>query len=62
MRYLIQFAVPALIFLGVVYAVTRRRQPGSGHDGGAGVFLTILVIGAVVAVASLFVLQVNWDA
>ena len=41
MRYLIQFAVPALIFLGVVYAVTRRRQPGSGHDGGAGVFLTI---------------------
>lgn len=63
MRYLIQFALPALIFLGVMYAVTRRRsQPGSGHDGGAGVFLTILVIGAVVAVATLFVLQVNWDA
>ena len=63
MRYLIQFAIPALIFLGVMYAVTRRRsQPGSTHDGSAGVFLTILVIGAVVAVATLFVLQVNWDA
>jgi len=63
MRYLIQFVIPALIFLGVVYAVTRRkRQPNHEQDDGAAVFLTILVIGAVVAVATLFVLQVNWNA
>jgi len=63
MRYLIQFVIPALIFLGVVYAVTRRkRHPNHEQDDGAAVFLTILVIGAVVAVATLFVLQVNWNA
>ena len=63
MRYLIQFAIPALILIGVIYAVTRqRRQSGSNSEGGAGMFLTILVIGAVVAVATLFVLQVNWNA
>lgn len=63
MRYLIQFAIPALIFIGVVIAVTRtRRQPHHESDDGAAMFLTILVIGAVVAVATLFVLQVNWNA
>ena len=63
MRYLIQFVIPALIFLGVVYAVTRRkRHPNHEQDDGAAVFLTILVIGAVVAVATLFVLQVNRNA
>ena len=62
MRYLVQFAIPVMIFLGVVYAVTRRkRQPNAEGDDSAGVFLTILVIGAVVAVATLFVLQVNWN-
>ena len=62
MRYLIQFVIPALIFLGVIYAVTRRRsQPSSEQDNSASVFLMILVIGAVVAVALMFVLQVNWD-
>ena len=62
MRYLIQFVMPALIFLGVVYAVTRRkRHPNHDQDDGAAVFLTILVIGAVVAVATLFILQVNWN-
>ena len=63
MRYFVQFAIPALIFLGVVYAVTRRRaQPHPENESGAGMFLTILVIGAVAAVAVLFVLQVNWPA
>lgn len=62
LRYLIQFVVPALILLSVVYAVTRRkRQPHQEHDDGAATFLTILVIGAVIAVATLFVLQVNWN-
>ena len=61
MRYLIQFAIPALIFLGVVYAVTRRRKAPTGeHDDTTATFLTILVIGAVVAVAVVFVLQVNY--
>ena len=31
------------------------------HDDGAATFLTILVIGAVIAVATLFVLQANWN-
>ncbi|MEM9620203.1 MAG: hypothetical protein AAF993_01045 [Pseudomonadota bacterium] len=63
MRYFVQFVIPALIFLGAVYAVTRHKsQPQGGQDDGAGVFLTILVIGAVVAVATLFILNVSWDA
>ena len=62
MRYLIQFVLPDLIFLGVFYAVTRRkRHTNHDQDDGAAVFLTILVIGAVVAVATLFILQVNWN-
>ncbi|NOX52637.1 MAG: hypothetical protein GXP16_19205 [Gammaproteobacteria bacterium] len=63
MRYLVQFLVPALIFLGVVYMVTKRkRHPNHEQDDGAGMFLIILVIGAVIAVATLFVLQVNWNS
>lgn len=63
MRYLIQFVIPAAIFLGVVYAVSRRRrhQAHGGNDDTASTFLAILVVGAVVAVASLFVLQANWN-
>lgn len=63
MRYLIQFAIPALIFLGVVYAVTKRRSaPSTAQDDTTAVFLTILVIGAAVAVAVVFILQVNWGS
>ncbi len=63
MRYLIQFGIPALIFLSVIYAFSRRRHAnGADHDDTTSVFLTILVIGAVVAVALLFVVQANWDA
>lgn len=63
MRYLIQFGIPALILLGVIYAFSRRRHTANGeHDDTTSVFLTILVIGAVVAVAILFVLQNNWNA
>ena len=61
MRYLVQFIIPVLIFLGIVYVVTRRKKhPQDGNEEGAAVFLTILVIGAVVAVATLFVVNVNW--
>jgi hypothetical protein len=62
MRYFVQFVIPAMIFLGVVYAVTRHRRTSSpDNDSGAATFLTILVIGAVVAVATLFVVLVNWN-
>jgi len=61
-RYLVQFLIPALLFLSVIYAVTRRRRnSGAASESGADVYLTILVVGAVVAVATLFVLQVNWS-
>lgn len=63
MRYLVQFVVPALILLGVVWAFSRRKRPAHGdHDDTTSTFLTILVIGAVVAVAVLFVLLVNWNS
>lgn len=65
MRYLVQFVVPALIFVGVVYWLGRRRRaeavrsaddraPG-GSDTGA--FLAILALGAVVAIAAFIALQ-----
>ncbi len=62
MRYFVQFVIPALIFLGAVYAVARQRRHPQSQEDGAGVFLTILVIGSVVAVATLFILNVNWGA
>ena len=62
MRYLFQFLVPALIFVGVVFAVTRtRRSSGPESDDGTGTFLVILVVGAVVAVALLFATPVYLD-
>ena len=62
MRYLVQFVLPILIFLGVIYAFSRRRRSHAHeHDDTASIFLTILVIGAVVAVATLFVIQVGWE-
>ena len=63
MRYLIQFGIPALILLGVIYAFSKRRRAPTGeHDDTTSVFLAILVIGAVVAVAIVFILQVNWNS
>jgi hypothetical protein len=65
MRYVIQLLVPALIFVGVVYLLTRQRrrdassmseQPQqNGSDTAA--FIVILALGAVVAIATAFVLQ-----
>ncbi|MXY05638.1 MAG: hypothetical protein F4Y55_07260 [Gammaproteobacteria bacterium] len=56
MRYLMQFVVPALILLVVIAIVSRRRRQGDDEDG-RGVFLVLLVIGAVAAVAILFAIQ-----
>ena len=55
MRYLIQFVVPALILIAVIAMVSRSRR--QGDDDGRGIFLVLLVIGAVAAAAILFAIQ-----
>ena len=60
MRYLVQFLIPALIFLGVVYIVTKKKRAQTGDDDPNNTFLVILVIGAVVAVAVLFATPAYW--
>lgn len=63
MRYTIQFLVPALIVVVVVYllARTKRGQDEASEDSGersdTGTFILILVIGATVAVLSFFLMQ-----
>ena len=64
MRYLIQLVIPALIFVGVVYLLSRRSDGGRDPDANAsdsGVFLIILTLGAIVAVATAFALQSLWE-
>lgn len=61
MRYLVQFLIPALIFLGVVYVVTKKKRAQSEDDDTRNTFLVILVIGAVVAVAILFAIPAYWN-
>jgi hypothetical protein len=64
MRYLIQLVIPALIFVGVVYLLSRRSDGGRDTDANAsdsGVFLIILTLGAIVAVATAFALQSLWE-
>lgn len=53
MRYLVQFIIPVLLVLAVVYLVLRRQR-ASGSDepherSDTGWFVVILVVGAVVA-------------
>ena len=63
MRYMVQFLVPALIVVTVVYllARTKRGQDEADEDTDAGsdtgTFILILVVGATVAVLSFFLLQ-----
>jgi hypothetical protein len=64
MRYLIQLLVPALMFVGVVYLLTRQRRRGgvgSGDTGETGsdtaAFVVILALGAVVALGAAWLLQ-----
>jgi len=66
MRYLIQFLVPALIFAGVVYLLTRRRQEPS-QDGLEPTsdtlpFIVILVVSGVVALGSAWLLVSIWES
>lgn len=67
MRYLLQLLIPALILIGLVYAVMRNRgsrthgdEPVRERDGDKGTFILILVIGALVAVGVVFALQGFW--
>ena len=58
MRYFIQFVIPAIIFVSLVYMVGRRRGL-SQADGEAPIlsnttFVLVLVIGATFTVALLF--------
>jgi uncharacterized membrane protein YbhN (UPF0104 family) len=65
MRYFIQLLIPALIFVGTVYLLTRqRRRDGTGSESAAQpagsdtvAFIVILALGAVVALGIAFVLQ-----
>ncbi len=62
MRYLVQFLVPALIIVVVVYLLARtKRGQDEAADGSessdTGTFILILVVGASVAVLSFFLMQ-----
>ena len=62
MRYLIQFAVPVLIFALVAWGVLgarRRRAQEDQESDGTWAFVAILAIGAMVAVA-LFMVLGEW--
>ena len=61
MRYVVQFLIPALIFLGVIYIVTKKKRSQTEDDNTKNTFLVILVIGAAVAVAVLFATPAYWD-
>lgn len=67
MRYVLQLAIPAAIILVTVYLLVRHRggrsNPESVHvenTNDTGTFLLILIIGASVAVLSMFALQEFW--
>lgn len=71
MRYLIQLLVPALIFAGVVYLLTRRRRQHVSRDTGdtgdaagseTGPFIVILIVSATVALGTAWMLQSMWEA
>lgn len=68
MRYLVQFVIPALIFVSVVYLLTRGRRHQSARQGhtdhrhsDTAAFLGILGVSAVVALGTAYALVVLWD-
>lgn len=64
MRHLVQFLVPALIFAGVLFLLTRgRRDPKIERDreSDTGAFILILVVSATVAISTALMLMVMWD-
>lgn len=72
MRYVIRLVIPALVFAGAVYLLTRRprndgttraedrnrdRRPGSD----TGPFIAILIVSAVVALGTAYLLENLWE-
>jgi uncharacterized iron-regulated membrane protein len=63
MRYVLQLLVPALLFAGVVYLLTRqRRGPADGEAASESrsdraAFIAILALGALVALVAAYLLQ-----
>ena len=67
MRYLLQLCIPAAILLVTVYLLVRNRGVRTRQESApventsdTGTFLLILIIGATVAVLSMFALQEFW--
>ena len=61
MRYLVQLLIPALILLGVIWAISRSRRSTTRSASGDGnellstpAFLLVLAIGGALTVALLF--------
>lgn len=65
MRYLVQLIIPVLIILTVMFVVarnrSRREQAGERSDSEKGMFIFILVLGALVAVAVVVAVQSYWE-
>jgi hypothetical protein len=65
MRHLVQFIVPMLIFVGVVWLLGRRRRAEAAQraddrpprESDTGAFLVILSLGAAVAIVAFLALQ-----
>jgi hypothetical protein len=67
MRYLVQLLIPALIFVGVVYLLTRRRRDASleGEEKPAsdtGAFIAILAVSALVALGTAYAMTQLWGS
>ena len=62
MRYLVQLVIPLLIFLAVLVFATRRhrRSREATGTGDFGMFITILIIGAVAAIGIAWATQWVW--
>jgi hypothetical protein len=63
MRHLVQFLIPALIFAGVLWLLTRGRSraPERERESDTGVFIVVLLVSATVAISTAFMLQAIWD-
>lgn len=67
MRYLAQFLIPIVIFVVVVYVLTRQRRhsraesaDGTSDGSDAPMFIAILVISALVALGTAYALATMW--
>ena len=67
MRHLLQLLIPALIFIAVVFLALRSRRSGKAqataeddNNVDSGMFILILVIGAMVTVGVVLALQSFW--